>query len=464
MQLRPSTSRSSITSWVFTFSALLLLAALPIHAIELDLESDESIKSAAKTLARGCKSYYTGDNPGDVPGNLPSPYYWWEAGALFGAFIDYWFYTGDDTYNDITMQAMIHQASEDRDFMPTNQTKTEGNDDQAFWAMSAMSAAERNFPNPSSDQPQWLALVQAVFNLQVARWDKGTCGGGLKWQIFRFNNGFNYKNTISNGCFFNMAARLATYTGNATYAEWAEIAWDWMESVGFVTENFHFLDGADDTKNCTQINRIQWTYNAGVCLLGAAHMFQFTNNSDKWKKRVQGIKNGLDVFFFKETNIMFEVPWEPNGKWEKDQRSFKAYLARWMAATTQVAPFTAEQLMPKLQASALAAAKVCTGSTVGQQCPLKWTTETFEGETGLGEQMAALEVIQSNLISKTPPPLTNLTGGTSPGDPNAGLQRGHQTPDIATRKITAGDRAGAVILTVLLILVLLVSPYWLLCV
>ncbi|EEH43904.2 uncharacterized protein PADG_00193 [Paracoccidioides brasiliensis Pb18] len=397
--------------------------------------TSQSIKSAAKALARGCKSYYTGDNPGDVPGNLPPPYYWWEAGALFGAFIDYWFYTGDDTYNDITMQAMVHQASHDRDFMPTNQTRAEGNDDQAFWAMTAMSAAERNFPNPQPDQPQWLALVQAVFNLQVGRWDKGACGGGLRWQIFRFNNGFNYKNTISNGCFFNMAARLATYTGNETYAKGAKLQGAGRERFDRVPVNI--TDGKDKT-----------------------------NNSDKWKTRVQGIVDGLDVFFFNNTNIMFEVACEPNGKCETDQRSFKAYLARWMAATTQVAPFTAEQLLPKLRASAMAAAKVCTGTTVGQQCPLKWTTETFEGETGLGEQMAALEVIQSNLISKTPPPLTNLTGGTSRGDPNAGLQRGRgdQTPDIATRKITAGDRAGAVILTVLLILVLLVSPYWLLCV
>ena len=31
--------------------------------------------------------YYTGNHTGDVPGNLPSPYYWWEAGAFFGAMV-----------------------------------------------------------------------------------------------------------------------------------------------------------------------------------------------------------------------------------------------------------------------------------------------------------------------------------------------------------------------------------------
>lgn len=88
----------------------------------------------------------------------------WEAGAMFGTMIDYWLYTGDESYVEVTTQAMLHQTGDDRDYMPPNQTKSLGNDDQGFWAMAAMSAAENNFPNPPPDQPQWLALAQAVFN------------------------------------------------------------------------------------------------------------------------------------------------------------------------------------------------------------------------------------------------------------------------------------------------------------
>jgi mannan endo-1,6-alpha-mannosidase len=72
-----------------------------------------------------------------------------------------------------------------------------------------MSAAEKVFPDPPSDRPQWVPLVQAVFNSQVPRWNTETCGGGLNWQVYGFNAGYDYKNTISNGCFFNIAARLA---------------------------------------------------------------------------------------------------------------------------------------------------------------------------------------------------------------------------------------------------------------
>lgn len=34
-----------------------------------------SVKEAASTIAYGLVKYYTGNNTGDTPGNLPDPYY-----------------------------------------------------------------------------------------------------------------------------------------------------------------------------------------------------------------------------------------------------------------------------------------------------------------------------------------------------------------------------------------------------
>lgn len=96
--------------------------------------------------------------------------------------------TGDTTYNSVVSQAISFQAGDNGDFMPANQTKDEGNDDQVFWAFAAMTAAELGFPAPSSG-PSWLSMAQAVFNEQAARWDTSTCGGGLRWQIFTWNRG-----------------------------------------------------------------------------------------------------------------------------------------------------------------------------------------------------------------------------------------------------------------------------------
>jgi mannan endo-1,6-alpha-mannosidase len=140
-----------------------------------------------------------------------------------------------------------------------------------------MTAAEFKFPDPSSDKPQWLALAQAVFNTQAPRWDLTSCNGGLKWQIFQFNNGYDYKNTISNGCFFNLGARLAKYTDNDTYANWAEKTWDWTTRVGLIDKDYNIYDGSDDKLNCTQVNGVQYSYNAGVWLLGAANMYNYVS-------------------------------------------------------------------------------------------------------------------------------------------------------------------------------------------
>ncbi|KAH8689980.1 putative cell wall glycosyl hydrolase Dfg5 [Talaromyces proteolyticus] len=424
----------------------LLLGTQVVQGIEVNLDDPHSIKNAAKVVASELMSYYTGYRPGDNPGNLPDPYFWWEAGAMFGAMIDYWAFTGDSTWNNMTIQALLWQAGPTGNFMPSNQTMTEGNDDQAFWGMAAMSAAERNFPNPPADKPQWLAMAQGVFNSQAARWDTSTCSGGLRWQIFTWNNGFNYKNTISNGGFFNIASRLAKYTRNQTYADWAEKSWQWTRDVGFMTPDYRFWDGADDNTNCSNFNQIQWTYNSGIYLLGAANMYNFTNGSDIWKERTLQILNATSVFF--SENVMYERACESVGTCQVDQKSFKAYFARWMTATTQMAPFTYDLIMPKIRASALAAAKTCTGGPNGTSCGMKWTEQNYDGSTGVGEQMSALEVLQSNLIQEVLPPFTNSTGGTSKGDPSAGSGGDNLSNKVPVLKeITTMDRAGAGILT-----------------
>ena len=61
--------------------------------------------------------YYHGNEPGQTVGKLVKPYYWWEAGAMFGQLIEYWAYTGDTQYNDLTTQGLMSQIGPKRDFM-----------------------------------------------------------------------------------------------------------------------------------------------------------------------------------------------------------------------------------------------------------------------------------------------------------------------------------------------------------
>lgn len=438
--------------------------------------------------------YYTGNNTGDVPGNIPSPYFWWEAGALFGTMIDYWFLTKDESYTDVISQAMLHQTGDDRDYMPANQTQSEGNDDQGFWAMAAMSAAENRFPDPPEDQPQWLALAQAVFNEYTSRWDTATCKGGLRWQIFTFNNGYDYKNSIANGCFFNIAARLARFTGNQTYADWAERVFKWEQDIGLITEDYRVYDGVgveESGASCTRRDTIQWTYNAGIYLHGAAMMYNITTGpaQDTWRRRLDGILAETKAAFF-NGSVMVEQACEPADLCDTDQVSFKGYLARWMASATQVAPYMFDTAMPLLRGTAEAAAAACSGSPAasefaglpGTACGFRWTTGGFDGRAGVGEQMSGLSAVMYTLVKRpesaaaggggggggdsgsgsgsgsdggggvtggggSTAPVTAHTGGTSKGDPEAGTAGAKEEGMVVLAPITTGERVAAGFLT-----------------
>lgn len=77
--------------WSLLPWALVGLVADQVYSISLNVDDAGSIKSAAETVASEMMGYYTGDQPGDNPGNLPEPYYWWEAGSMFGHMIEYWY-------------------------------------------------------------------------------------------------------------------------------------------------------------------------------------------------------------------------------------------------------------------------------------------------------------------------------------------------------------------------------------
>lgn len=81
----------------------------------------ESIKNAAATAAYDMMSYYQGNQSGQIPGKLPDT--WWEGGAMFMTLIQYWHFTGDESYIPVTQQGMYWQAGENADYMPSNYSR-----------------------------------------------------------------------------------------------------------------------------------------------------------------------------------------------------------------------------------------------------------------------------------------------------------------------------------------------------
>lgn len=160
---------------------------------------------------------------------------------------------------------------------------------------------------------------------------------------------------------------------------------------------------------------------------------------------------------------MIEAACEPRGNCNNDQLSFKAYLSRFMAASTKWMPQLYDEFQPYFSASAQAAAQQCSGSALGLQgnvCGFRWTDgSNWDGTYGWGQEMSALEVIQANLIQSSRHPVTQQAGGISKGNPSAGTQGDGTTTVVPLPEITTGDKAGAGIVTAV-VLVGWLSAVW----
>jgi mannan endo-1,6-alpha-mannosidase len=191
-----------------------------------------------------------------------------------------------------------------------------------------------------------------------------------------------------------------------------------------------------------------------------------TAKQSTWENVTQTLLHASDEPFFNRgdgfPNIMRESGCEsppPSfstpATCNTDQRSFKAYLARFMGYAYQLVPGTRDYIMTRLKASAVAAGKSCTGQPGGDTCGLSWIEQKYDGSTygiaqgGVGEHLAAMELFQNLLIDQAKTPNTHQTG-TSQGDPSAGSGSSTGSSQTTHREpTTKADRAGAGILTVL---------------
>lgn len=416
-----------------TISLLAASVGSASAALKVDLKFTSSIKEAVKDVATDVVSYYKGNEPNNIPGMLgqqppAGEYYWWTGSVLWSTLLDHWRYTGDETYNGLISQGLLHQRGPNNDFIHPNWTATLSEDDQGFWAMAAMQAAELNFPAPSQDGlKNWADLASNVFKGKVIRYDEATCNGGFRWQIPPSNNGYNYKNTISSAVFINLGARLSRYTGNGTYAEIAEDSWKWLTEVGYINEDNSVFDGGHVEQNCTDINKAQFSYNAAVLLEGAAHLYNSTTGEaqTRWQNRLTGMTNKtLGFFFANGTHV--EIPCESLTRKDActpDMKFFKGITLRSLANVAQLAPFLRDGIVKTLKTNAEAAVKTCTGGDNGRQCGFSWLRE---GDDGLGDAPGALNALSALDVLLIDEVATKALskGSVSPGPSGSGSENG----------------------------------------
>ncbi|KKK22580.1 hypothetical protein P175DRAFT_0476034 [Aspergillus ochraceoroseus IBT 24754] len=437
---------------------LVLQGQLALADLTIDVNSADTLKQAGKDIAAPMMVFYAQNQTEGIPGKLTDT--WYVAGAMFMTLIQYWQASGDSQYNSIVSHDLMFQAGRNYDYFDSNYSQWLGNDDQMFWGLAAMTASETGFPEVQ-DKPTWTSLARAVFNMQVGRWNSQSCGGGITWQIHPWQAGYTLRNSISDGGLFQLAARLGRFTGNTTYLDWAEKLWNWSTQSPLINTHTWFVaDSTSGDNNCTDSGNMQWTYNYGTYLAGAAFMYNATND-EKWLTRVNGLLGRLESDFFPQTYgsvVLSEVSCEGLQTCDRNMLCFKGWTAMWLAFTAQLAPTTQATILPKLQGSAEAIGRQCDGET-DNLCGSRWWQNTWDGIKGLEVQMSALGGITSNLMI-----LTGTRAKTIQNNPNAKEQYldtySDDTPD-ALPTITTGDRVGSWILTVLWSLSIMAAAWWL---
>jgi mannan endo-1,6-alpha-mannosidase len=161
----------------------------------------------------------------------------------------------------------------------------------------------------------------------------------------------------------------------------------------------------------------------------------------------------LQTFFRKESGfVMEDVTCEPREICNNNEVLFKGLLSTWLSYIALVVPTTYDLIMPKLQTSAVAAAKSCTGNN-NNTCGVQWYKSQWDGWTGMEEQISVSQVFSANLLpfvqSKAVAPVTSSTGGNSTSNPSAGLD--NNKTDSTPTLITTADKAGAGILTLIFV-------------
>ena len=113
-----------------------------------------------------------------------------------------------------------------------------------------------------------------------------------------------------------------------------------------------------------------------------------------------------------DAGILTELACEPQRTCTTAQHAYKALTAQWLGETMQIAPFTRAIILRYLQSSAQGAARQCSGGPNGTTCGTHWREAKYDGTTGLGQELSAMNVFVANLALDSSAAPTTTTSST----------------------------------------------------
>lgn len=123
-----------------------------------------------------------------------------------------------------------------------------------------------------------------------------------------------------------------------------------------------------------------------------------------------------------DEGVMVEVACEPRRTCNNDQYAFKGLAAQWMGQTTQLASSTSNSLYAGLRPSAIGAGKSCSGGRDNITCGFKWTGDSWDGSSGVGQELNAMNIFLANLAAKGSPAKLSASDSTINGTQSSSSQ------------------------------------------
>ncbi|KAJ3166564.1 hydrolase 76 protein [Irineochytrium annulatum] len=397
-------------------TAIVLSAALSLAgraaANTLDVTSKDAVGAAAKAAMKWMPYYYSTPNFDGAWDQ--SIIQWHESGEYWNNFLHYRKYSGDSTYDSfINTQFVIASWGNEGDFLNGNSglQALEGkwNDDIAWWAFAAVTAAEiwgtSAVVDPTGPAPgrSWFIVAQNTLNEMMEQWDTTTCGGGVYWSRDRFSKSAAYKSTISNGQAIELAARLNALTPNATQVDFADKIYAWMKMY-VITPDYHVGDGLDakSNDNCSaEVNPTEWSYQPGVLIYGLAVLYNSTGKATYMSEAQMLTQTALAKFVDPASGALYEPTCgQFGGNFNcKDPAGYTWALFRGLAVMYQITTNTTLQAQIKtvVQTSATQMATRCTSADwncIRTMNPVP-SQYTYPNGTNPRDQIETMEILNS---------------------------------------------------------------------
>jgi len=376
---------------------------------QIDINDKKQLSDAQKRIATRLMRYFTPNKYGTIPereSEGPDGFQWFEMGFYWMAVAQYMDVGNDIQYMETFSGALANAAfGQSASFLggkeAANFSAAAGkwNDDILWWGLAAVHGAEimgTDYKTPL--ESTLFDIAKNTYQEVADQWDD-QCGGGLYWARNRNDAQVNkriYKSTITNVEQIIIAVRLYKLTNDRSYLNHAIKVYDWMVGpIAIVTADGAVLDGIYADQRCSQYDRRQHSYNAGLFLGGVALLFEATKD-EKYMKTIQTVMGNYEKVFVRDNILVDDCEVEQGLTCKRNQAQFKGpaifslmYVYEY-ASDSQVK----NKVKTWIETSAAAMFNTCTREF---ECSNFWLPDTTDRPYDVHNQMNAL--FMSNAIS-----------------------------------------------------------------